>query len=205
MKDLLKNNFYLLLMILLISSSNQNLYAQKYQPTSPPTWFVNPPKRDGLISAVGIGETNAEAILNCLTNFPTLAESNVEQINNFDMIDKWSSSLNLNSILKLKGISISSYSERVFEETGDSTSLNWWKSISTLSTKNMQITSIIEEKDDKTTFHKLEIISQDTPNELLDLYNDLESLGIKIKSKSYLDQVFILLTIDQASLDQMKK
>ena len=204
MKDLLKNNFYLLLMILLISSSNQNLYAQKYQPTSPPTWFVNPPKRDGLISAVGSGETNAEAIVNCLTNFSKLAESNVERLNSL-MIGSFNSSLNMNSILELKGIAISSKTERVLEETGGSTSLNWWKSFSTLLTKNMQITSIIEEKDDNTTFHSLEIMSQDTPNGLLDLYNDLESLGIKIKSKNYLDQVFILLTIDQASLGQMKK
>ena len=121
------------------------------------------------------------------------------------MIGSFNSSLNMNSILELKGIAISSKTERVLEETGGSTSLNWWKSFSTLLTKNMQITSIIEEKDDNTTFHSLEIMSQDTPNGLLDLYNDLESLGIKIKSKNYLDQVFILLTIDQASLGQMKK
>ena len=205
MKDLLKNNFYLLLMTLLISSSNQILYAQKYQAISPPSWFINPPKRDGLISAVGTGETNAEAILNSLVDLSNKLETNVEQITKIvpfeGGIDKWGSSLNLNSFLQLKGISLSYSSERVLEEKGDSTALNWWKSISTLSTKNMQITSIIEEKDDKTTFHKLEIISQDTPNGLLDLYNDLESLGIKIKSKNYLDQVFILLTIDQASLD----
>jgi hypothetical protein len=197
MKDLLKNNFYLLLMILLISSSNQNLYAQKYQPTSPPTWFVNPPKRDGLISAVGTGETNAEAILNSLVDLSNKLETKVETLD--------SGVGSSNSILELKGIAISSKIERVLEETGGSTSLNWWKSNSTLLTKNMQITSIIEEKDDNTTFHSLEIMSQDTPNGLLDLYNDLESLGIKIKSKNYLDQVFILLTIDQASLGQMKK
>jgi len=197
MKDLLKNNFYLLLMILLISSSNQNLYAQKYQPTSPPTWYVNPPKRDGLISAVGTGETNAEAILNSLVDLSNKLETKVETLD--------SGVGSSNSILELKGIAISSKIERVLEETGGSTSLNWWKSNSTLLTKNMQITSIIEEKDDNTTFHSLEIMSQDTPNGLLDLYNDLESLGIKIKSKNYLDQVFILLTIDQASLDQMKK
>ena len=68
----------------------------------------------------------------------------------------------------------------------------------------MSIMHFLEERNNKTIINNLEFI-QKGANGLKVLYNDLESLGFKIKSKNYLDQVFILLTIDQASLDQMKK
>ena len=44
--------------------------------------------------------------------------------------------------------------------------------------------------------------SKGTGNGLIDLYKDLESLGFKIKSKNYLDQVYVLLSIDKSSLEK---
>ena len=89
-------------------------------------------------------------------------------------------------------------------EEKDGNLVEYWQSSSSLITNDMRIIHLLEEMNNKTIINNLEFI-RNGANGLKDLYNDLESLGIKIKSKNYLDQVFILLTIDQASLDQMKK
>ena len=69
----------------------------------------------------------------------------------------------------------------------------------------MIIESITKENDDKTTFHHFQMTSKGTGNGLIDLYKDLESLGFKIKSKNYLDQVYVLLSIDKSSLEKYAK